>query len=258
MFSEILQWNLTLFLLILCRWAGMIMLSPVFGARGVPAMVKLGLAAGITVILYPLILAGNPQIPSDTLAYVALIIKETLVGLVIGFVIYAITAILEGAGKLIDLSMSFNMSGAIDPVFGVQSALMGNFQIVLAIMLILATNAHHYLIAAMVKSYTYVPINPEGIPLGLNFYILLIRNIFSLAVQLALPVVGALFLVEIGVGLLMRVVPQMNIFAVIFPVKILFGFVILFLYIAFFSESISLIFDNVMKWLYKLYEGWAT
>lgn len=258
MFSEILQWNLTLFLLILCRWAGMIMLSPVFGARGVPAMVKLGLAAVITVILYPLILAGNPQIPSDTLAYVALIIKETLVGLVIGFVIYAITAILEGAGKLIDLSMSFNMSGAIDPVFGVQSALMGNFQIVLAIMLILATNAHHYLIAAMVKSYTYVPINPEGIPLGLNFYILLIRNIFSLAVQLALPVVGALFLVEIGVGLLMRVVPQMNIFAVIFPVKILFGFVILFLYIAFFSESISLIFDNVMKWLYKLYEGWAT
>lgn len=258
MFSEILQWNLTLFLLILCRWAGMIMLSPVFGARGVPAMVKLGLAAGITVILYPLILAGNPQIPSDTLAYVALIIKETLVGLVIGFVIYAITAILEGAGKLIDLSMSFNMSGAIDPVFGVQSALMGNFQIVLAIMLILATNAHHYLIAAMVKSYTYVPINPEGIPLGLNFYILLIRNIFSLAVQLALPVVGALFLVEIGVGLLMRAVPQMNIFAVIFPVKILFGFVILFLYIAFFSESISLIFDNVMKWLYKLYEGWAT
>ncbi|NMA68393.1 MAG: flagellar biosynthetic protein FliR [Desulfitobacterium sp.] len=258
MLSEILQWNLTLFLLILCRWTGMIMLSPVFGARGVPAMVKLGLAAGITVILYPLILADNPQIPTETLAYVALIIKETLVGLVIGFVMYTITAILEGAGKLIDLSMSFNMSGAIDPVFGVQSALIGNFQIVLAIMLILATNAHHYLIAAMVKSYTYVPINPEGIPLGLNFYILLIRNIFSLAVQLALPVVGAIFLVEIGVGLLMRAVPQMNIFSVIFPVKILFGFIILFLYIAFFSESVSLIFDNVMKWLYKLYEGWAT
>lgn len=256
--SEFLQWNLTLFLLIFCRWAGMIMLAPVFGARGVPAMVKLGLAAGITVILYPMFLEENPQIPGETLAYIALLLKEIIVGLVIGFVIYTITAIIEGAGKLIDLSMSFNMSGAIDPIFGVQSALMGNFQMVLAIMLILATNAHHYLIAAMVKSYTYVPINPEGIPLGLNFYILLIRNIFSLAVQLALPVMGAIFLVDIGIGLLMRTVPQMNIFAVIFPVKILLGFIILFLYISFFSESVSMVFDNVMRWILELYKGWAT
>lgn len=254
--AEFLQWNLTLFLLILSRWAGMIMLAPVFGARGVPTMVKLGLAISISIILYPLIMADAPQIPGQTLPYVGLLIKEVVVGLVIGFVIYAITAVMEGAGQLIDLQMGFNMSGAIDPVFGVQSAMMGNFQMVLAIMILLATNAHHYLIAAMVKSYTYVPINPEALPQGLNYYIYLIREIFTLSVQLALPVMGALVLADIGVGLLMRTVPQMNIFTVIFPVKIIFGFIILFLGISFFGESVNMLFDRCMNWLLELYKGW--
>ncbi|ACL22145.1 flagellar biosynthetic protein FliR [Desulfitobacterium sp. LBE] len=254
--AEFLQWNLTLFLLILSRWAGMIMLAPVFGARGVPAMVKLGLAVSISIILYPLIMAAGPQIPSETLPYAALLIKEIVVGLVIGFVIYAITAVLEGAGQLIDMQMGFNMSGAIDPIFGVQSAMMGNFQMILAIMLLLATNSHHYLIAAMVKSYTYVPINPGALPQGLNYYIFLIREIFTLSVQLALPVIGALVLTDIGVGLLMRTVPQMNIFTVIFPVKIIFGFTILFLGIGFFGETVNMLFERAMTWLLELYKGW--
>lgn len=100
--AQLLQWNLSLFILILSRWAGMIMLAPVFGARGVPGMVRVGLAASITVIMYPLIQATNPEIPFELLPYVALVIKEILVGLVIGFLIYLLTAILQGAGQLID------------------------------------------------------------------------------------------------------------------------------------------------------------
>jgi flagellar biosynthesis protein FliR len=254
--AQILQWNLTLFLLVLSRWAGMIMLAPVFGARGLPSMVKLGLAFSLSVILYPLVLASNPQIPLNLLPYVGVLIKEVLTGLVIGFVIYALTAVLEGAGQLIDLQMGFSMGASIDPIYGTQSPMMGNFQMVLATMLLLATNAHHYLIAAMVKSYAYVPINPGSLPQGIGFYVYMVRDIFTLSIQLALPVFGALVLADIGVGLLSRTVPQLNIFTVIFPVKVIFGFILLFLAVPFFGESVSMLFDKSMTWLLQLYKGW--
>ena len=253
---ELLQWNLSLFLLILCRWTGMIMLAPVFGARGVPGMVKLGFAVSLTVIVYPLISAGKPPIPIELLPYVAVVIKEVLVGLVIGFMVYTLTAVIQGAGQLIDFQMGFTMGAAVDPVYGVQSPMMGNFQMILATMLLLATNSHHYLIAAMVKSYAYIPINPSAMPSNVSFYVQLVTNIFALSIQLALPVFGAIFVSDVGVGLLSRTVPQLNIFSIVFPVKIIFGFVILFLAIPFFGESVTQLFNTNMAWVLELYQGW--
>lgn len=254
--AQFLQWNVSLFLLILSRWAGMIMLAPVFGARGVPSMVKIGLAAGISFIMYPLIQASAPQIPDNIWLYGALVIKEVLVGLVIGFLTYCVSAVIQGAGQLIDLQMGFTMGGSIDPVYGVQSAMMGNFQIVLATMLLLATNSHHLLIAAMVKSYTFIPVNPAGLPIGVDFILNLITSVFSLSIQLALPVIGALLIADIGVGLLSRAVPQLNIFTVVFPVKMIFGFVILIFAVPFFAQSVSHLFDTSMTWILDLYKGW--
>ncbi|TGE32625.1 flagellar biosynthetic protein FliR [Desulfosporosinus sp. Sb-LF] len=254
--TQMLQWNLSLFLLIFARWTGMIMLAPVFGARGVPTMVKLGLAGSLSVIVYPLISALNPSIPVELLPYVAVVIKEALVGLVIGFVIYAMTAIIQGAGQLIDFQMGFTMGAAIDPVYGVQSPMMGNFQMVLATMLLLATNSHHFLIAAMVKSYAYISINPTKLPVNYLFYAQLITHVFALAIQLGMPVFGALLVSDIGVGLLSRTVPQLNIFSVVFPVKIVFGFILLFLAVPFFGESVVHLFNTNISWLLELYQGW--
>jgi len=254
--SDLLQWNLSLFLLILARWAGMIMLAPVFGARGVPGLVRLGMAGSITVLVYPLIFAAKPPIPVELLPFIAVIIKEVLVGLVIGFVIYAMTSVLIGAGQLIDFQMGFTMGAAIDPVYGVQTPMMGNFQMILATMLLLATNSHHYLIAAMLKSYAYIPINPSNLPGHFSFYVQLLAHVFALAIQLAMPVFGALLVSDIGVGLLTRTVPQLNIFSIVFPVKIILGFIILFLAIPFFGESIAHLFNTNMAWILELYQGW--
>ncbi|HWQ71494.1 MAG TPA: flagellar biosynthetic protein FliR [Desulfitobacteriaceae bacterium] len=254
--AELLQWNLSLFIIILSRLTGMIMLAPVFGARGVPGLIKIGLAGSLTIILYPLILAEKPEIPVEVLPLIGLIIKESLVGLVIGFIIYALTAVLQGAGQLIDLQMGFIMGNILDPVYGMQSPLMGNFQLVLATMLLLATNSHHYLIAAMVKSYTYIPINIASLPTNITFYVNLTTNIFALSVQLAAPVIGAILLADLGIGLLIRVVPQLNIFSVIFPMKILFGFILLILIIPFFGGTITHLFNTCLNWLAQFYLGY--
>lgn len=233
------------------------MLAPVFGARGVPALVKLGLAAAFSVVLYPLIAGTQPSIPVDILPYTGLVIKEILVGLVIGFVVYTINAILQGAGELIDFQIGFIMGNSIDPVYGMQSPMMGNFQMVLATMILLATNAHHYLVVAVVKSYQYIPLNPGPFPNSLGYYVMIAQNVFVLSAQIALPVFGALTLANIGVGFLAKTVPQLNIFAVIFPVKILFGFVLLILVIPFFGDAVTQLFNTTMEWLFKLFKGWG-
>ena len=234
----------------------MIMLAPVFGARGVPALVRLGLAASLSVIVYPLLSAAKPAIPIELLPYIAVVIKEVFVGLVIGFVIYTVTAVLQGAGQLIDFQMGFTMGAAIDPVYGVQSPMMGNFKVILATMLLLATNSHHFIIVAMVKSYAYIPINPSTLPSHFYFYAQLVTNVFSLAIQIAMPVFAALLVSDVGVGLLSRTVPQLNIFSIVFPVKIIFGFIILFLSIPFFGEAVSHLFNLNMSWVLELYQGW--
>ena len=177
-------------------------------------------------------------------------------GLVIGFVIYTLSAILDGAGQLIDFQMGFTMGAAIDPIYGVQSPMMGNFQMVLATMLLLATNSHHYLIAAMIKSYAYIPLNPSNLSSNYHFYVLLVSHVFALAIQLAMPVFGALLVSDVGVGLLSRTVPQLNIFSVVFPVKIIFGFIVLYLAFSFFGESVTHLFNTNMSWVLELYQGW--
>lgn len=254
--AALLQWNLTLFLLIIARWGGMIMLAPVFGARGVPNLVKLGVTACLAIITYPLIAAGNPAIPNQLLPYVGILVKEIVVGLTIGFVIAAITAIVQGAGQLIDYQMGFMMANTIDPINGLQSPLSGNFLTIVVTMLLLVTNSHHYLIAAMVRSYSFIPLNPTALPVSFTYYAQLLSQVFMLGIQLAMPVIGAILMADIGVGLLSRTVPQLNIFAVIFPSKIIFGLIILILSIPFLSQTVTDLFNTTLSWVLQLYRGW--
>ncbi|RNC29553.1 MAG: hypothetical protein AWM53_00551 [Candidatus Dichloromethanomonas elyunquensis] len=256
--SDLLQWNLSLFVLIFSRWAGMVMIAPVFGARGVPGMVKLGLAVSLSILLFPLVLAKQPVVPNGLFPYIAIIIKEVLVGLSLGFVMNLVTAIMQGAGQLIDFQLGFSMGNTVDPINGMQSPMTGSFLMVLTTMLLLATNAHHYIIAAMARSYDFLPVNPSGINPGAAFYIEITAKVITLSLQIAMPVFGALFLADVGVGLLSKTVPQLNIFSVIFPVKIIFGIALLFLMIPFFGESVSRIFDTSMQWIFDLLRGWKS
>ena len=255
--SQLLQWNVILFVLIFARWAGLVMLAPVFGARGVPGAVRLGITASLTSIMYPIVASTQPVLPDQLLPYVGILIKEILVGLMIGFLTYTISAIIEGAGQLIDFQMGFMMGNSLDPIYGSQSPLMGNFHIVLATMILLVTNAHHYLIAAMVKRYEYIPLNPDALQMSPRFFGQIIAEVFALSVQLALPVLGAILLADIGVGLLARAVPQLNIFAVVFAIKIIFGLILLLLALPWFGETVNYLFNGVMDWVLQLYRGWG-
>jgi len=255
--SDVLQWNLSLFLLIFSRWAGMVMLAPVFGARGVPGLVKLGLAVSMAVVIFPLVNANAPDIPHEFFPYIGIIIKEVLVGLTLGFIINLISAIMQGAGQLIDFQIGFLMGNTVDPINGMQSPMTGSFLIILSTMLLLATNSHYYIIAALVRSYEFLPIDPSAIHYGIAFFIDITAKVIELSLQIAMPVFGAMFLADVGVGLLAKIVPQLNMFSVIFSVKILFGLVLIFLMIPLLGESVARVFNLTMQWVFELLRGWS-
>ncbi len=255
---EILGINIVLMLLVLSRWAGFVMLAPLIGGKGVPAYVKLGFAIACTIVVYPLVSRGHVP-PNNPLEYSMAVIQESLVGLAIGFVSQKIIFIVQNVGQLIDIQQGFSIGSLLDPVNATPASITGNLKIVLVSMLLLVTNSHYYLIVAMVRSYDYIPLLGNGPSPGLlNYGSKFIAGTFLGALQIALPVVGVLVLVEIAMGYVARTLPQMNIFFVGMPVKIGLGFFLMLWLLPLLSSEVSSLFQDSLKQIQYLYQGWGS
>jgi flagellar biosynthetic protein FliR len=255
-FLEALEWNLLSFILIFARWAGMVMLTPVFGARGVPVLVRLGLALGVSLIIYPILMPSVPAFSGGVMAFSAILFKEILVGLTFGYILNLITNIILGAGELIDYQLGFIMGSTVDPLFGNRSFMTGNFLMIMTNLILLATNTHHLVIAALVKSYAFIPVNPIHIPNSSAFFTKILGQTILLSLQIAIPVYGSLLIANVGVGLLAKAVPQLNLLNLFFPVKIIFGLVMLYLTITLLGQQVEDLVRITFGWLDELFRGW--
>jgi len=253
---DVLQWNLLVFVLIFSRWAGMVMLTPVFGARGVPMMVRLGLALGLSLIIYPVVAPTVAPLTGGMMVYGAVLVKEVLMGLTFGFILNIVTFVMLGAGELIDYQLGFIMGSTVDPLFGNRSFITGNFLMIMTSLLLLVTNTHHFVIAALVKSYFYIPVNPMHIPNSSGFFIKILGQTIFLSLQIAMPVYGSLVIANIGVGLLAKVVPQLNLLNLFFPVKIAFGMIMFYLTLPLLGGEVSGVVEMTFGWLDALFRGW--
>ncbi|ALS21649.1 MULTISPECIES: flagellar biosynthetic protein FliR [Paenibacillus] len=230
-----MEWFLTYFpgfLLILCRVTSFFVVSPVFSAQHVPAQFKIGLAFFTAFIAYFGVGTAAP-VAMDSL-YVLTVIREVLVGLCLGFIAYMFFTIVQIAGSFIDLQMGFGIANVIDPMTGAQSPILGNLKYIIALLLFLSFNGHHYLLEGIMRSYEWIPLDNNLFYLNNNgqlsdFMIRTFSSVFSISFQIAAPLVVALFLADVGLGLLARVSPQFNIFVIGLPLKILLGFVMLLL-----------------------------
>ncbi|WP_026692475.1 flagellar biosynthetic protein FliR [Peribacillus kribbensis] len=245
------------FLLVLVRVSSFFVVSPVFSYRTIPMTHKIGLSFFLAWIMYYTIKA--PPMDIDGL-YFLLIIKEAMVGLILGFTGYMIIAAVQMAGGFIDFQMGFTMANVIDPQNGTQSPLMGQYVYMIALLFLLATNGHHLLLDGIFYSYQTVPIDKAFLPMGNQNFIMYLAEAFNktfiIALQMSLPVVGSLFLVDVGLGIVARTVPQLNIFVVGMPVKVIAGFVILVLVFGSMLMSVRSLFDfsllamrGLMHWM---------
>ena len=216
------------FLLILVRVSTFFITMPIFSYRTIPASHRIGLSVCLAWVMYYTV--DIPPLGFDY-QFLLLVLKEAMVGLLVGFIAYMLISAIQIAGGLIDFQMGFAIANVIDPQTGAQNPLMGQYLYTVSLLFLLATDGHHLLLDGIFYSYEFVPIDKLFPAFAsedtLEFVIRSFNQAFVIAFQMSIPVVGSLFIVDVALGIVARTVPQLNIFVVGMPVKIFVSFLVL-------------------------------
>jgi len=238
------------YLLVFSRVGAMVMLLPAIGEMGVPSRVRLVLALAIAFALTPQVQGNYPAIaPQGTMGLAIMIAQEVTAGVLVGAMARIIMSALQVAGYLIATQIGLAYATTLDPTQNTQGAVVGNFMMLLGTTLIFVTNLHHLAIGAIAGSYRMLP--PGGqLPVGdmAQLVIQLTSSSFALGFQLSAPFLVFGFAVYAGLGVLSRLMPQLQIFFVAVPLNIVCGFVIMLaligslmtVFLTYYSNSMAL------------------
>lgn len=235
------------FMLVFARIGAMVMLLPGFGEMTVPVRVRLAIALILTLIMVPLHRAQFQVDVTNLNALGVLMLQEIVIGLVLGLTARVTISALQVAGSVIAQQLGLGFVTAVDPTQGQQGLLIGNFLTLLGLTLLFATDLHHVVIAALNDSYSlFAP--GAAIPTG-DIASLITRafaQAFKIGIQLSAPflVFGLIF--NLGLGVLARLMPQMQVFFVAVPLSILVGFLILAVVLATMMGTFLDYFSSVM------------
>ena len=212
----------------LVRILAMISTSPVLGNQQVPKRVKIGLATLLAIIIAPTL----PVMPSVSIGSpqgLLIIIQQIIIGVAMGFTMRLIFTAIEMAGELAGLQMGLGFASFYDPVNSSYLPIIARWLGMVAILAFLATDGHLYMLSALAESFTTLPIG-NSLPIG-GFYGVASwgASIFMYGLQISLPIVAALLITNIALGILTRAAPQLNLFAVGFPITLTIGFIVMLL-----------------------------
>ncbi len=221
--AQLISW-LALFVFPFVRIMAMIASAPILGNKQTPARIKIGLSVLLTIVIAPT-LAVQPNIDPASSIGLLVIIQQVLAGLAIGFTMRLIFTAIEMAGDIIGIQMGLGFAIFYDPQNTSYTPVIAQFLGVLAMLVFLSMNGHLIMLEALVDSFRAFPINSVP-PAAIALHTLASwgGSIFSNALQLSMPVIGALLISNFALGILTRSAPQLNIFAVGFPVTLTIGF----------------------------------
>jgi len=220
--------EISVLLLIIVRVSAFFVSVPFFSYSRIPPQLRIALAVVLSWMMYYTL--DVEVIPIDG-NYILLVLKEAIIGVMIGLVAFSVMTAVQIAGGFIDFEMGFAMANVIDPQTGVQTPLMGQFFNFLILFVLLSINGHHLILDGIFYSYQFMPIDQVFPNFGddniVEFLIKTFSTVFVVAFQMAAPVVATLFLVTMALGITAKTVPQLNIFVIGFPIKIAVGFLVL-------------------------------
>ncbi len=238
--------NLELFLLIFVRMTGLFVTAPIFGRGNVPVYFKIGFAFTIAIIMTNVIQVGHIVETENFMIYAMYIIKEFIVGIVIGFVSYAVFTSIYLAGQIIDMQIGFGMVNVLDPLSNIQVPVTANLYYMLAMTIFLATNGHHMLIKALYQSFDIVPLGSAIFgPKMVDNIVVVFQNMFSVGFKIAAPILAAIIIADVVLGIISKTIPQMNVFVLGMPLKILIGMVIVMITVPAFIYIVTLLTDDM-------------
>ncbi len=257
---EIFIKNFQILLLIFVRVSGIFFIAPFFSSLLIPTRFKIIFSIFLTLILFPSLKNFNITIPSHMGEYGIMVISQFILGLILGFIVAIIFTGFQLAGQFFSFQMGFGITQVYDPLAQIEIPIIGQFQYLLALLVFLLIRGHHLLITALYQSFEILPVFDFSNIAKVEILSLSISKIFSqmflLALKIAFPIIGTMFLVSFVLGLLAKVSPQMNIFMIGFPFQIGIGLITIFIVLPFFIEMIGYVidfmFDDIGNLIYTL------
>jgi flagellar biosynthetic protein FliR len=215
------------FMLVLGRIGPLFLLAPLFSSNLIPGRAKGLCALGLTLGIAPLAL-GTRDIPLDVLGYAELMLKEILVGVAFAYALAALFAAVSTAGAFIDTLIGFSYGSLVDPVTGNQSSVLTQAYTLVGVLVLIAIGGDQLMITGLARSYDLVPLlDAPALPSIVGGVQTAFAQVFRSALELSAPVVLAIVITDAAFGVVSRVVPQLNVFAVGFPAKVTVGLLII-------------------------------
>jgi flagellar biosynthetic protein FliR len=223
------QRDFAIYWLLVARVGGFWSAAPVLGSQIVPTAVKAPAVAVLALAMLPVVGAGAggtaaAAVPTAILPYAGLVVRELALGLALGFLAQVVLVAVQVGGQLIDVQLGFSVVNVIDPTFGQDVPLMGEFLLTAGLVVFLLVGGDHLLISALALSYRAVPLGGPSPLLSVGRHgFTALQWAFEAALGVAVPILGVGMIVNLGLGLLGRAAPQLNILATGLPAQILFG-----------------------------------
>lgn len=244
------------FLLILVRISSFVFVAPFFSTSNTPGRVKIGLSLFVSMLLFG-ILPEAGLTYTGVIEYAIIVIKEGITGLLIGFGANICNSIVLLSGNIIDLNMGLSMATEYDPITRTQAPISGNLYNYLIMLLLLSSGMDRYLLQAITESFTLIPVNGQvfqwdGLLGGMMQYM---TDSMILGFRIALPVFAVIMILNCILGIMAKVAPQMNMFAVGIQLKVLVGMAVMFLTVQLLPYVSDFITTEMRRMVVSMVEG---
>ena len=215
------------FMLVVARLSGLFLIAPVFSSPMIPPRIKLMALLALAATISPIVTTtSETAVPDGILPLMLSIVTESIIGFAMGFSVAIVFSAVQVAASLIDTSIGFSMANIIDPLNNAQGAVLGSFYSLVATLSFLAVNGHHWMLAGFKRSFDTIALGAvPDVEQMMDNLMVTFGSLFAMAFQIAAPVLITLLLVDVVLGIIARVVPQMNVFFVGIPLKIGVGLV---------------------------------
>ena len=239
------------------RLLGLFSSAPVFSNRGVSVRVRLAIGMGVAIAVLP-VMPPMPQVPPGSGLGLAIFAQQIFIGIAIGFVMRIVFAAVDMAGALIGMQMGLSFAIFFDPDAGGQTAVLSDFLNLLATLIFLAINGHLLMVDILVRSFEWLPVSTAVVDAGgWGFLARAGVTVFSAGLLLSLPIIAILLIANIALGVLTRAAPQLNLFAVGFPITLTAGFIGVLLVMTNFAPVLQSLFERSFDAIALLLEALA-
>jgi len=231
----------------LARILGFIAAAPLWSTAGIPRRVRLVLGLAITLAIAPT-LPDMPKVEAGSLAGLAILGQQMLIGIAMGFTARIIFSAVDFAGEFISAQMGLGFATSYDPLSSSQTPVIAEFIGVISLLLFLSLNGHLLYVATLAQSFTLIPVSATGLTAGSWLNISLLGSIiFASGLLIALPIIVALMITNIALAVLTRAAPQLNIFSLGFPLTLLGGFFGLAISMTYLSGPLQKLYEQAFE-----------